>query len=74
MESACEHKNFDELGNLAHWLKGAAGTVGFDVFTEPARRLEQSARQKNEVMTAKALITIRQLVSRICIPDASTDN
>ena len=31
--------------NLAHWLKGSGGTAGFHVLTEPAKRLEQAAKQ-----------------------------
>lgn len=33
-----------ELAQLAHWLKGAGGTAGFDAFTEPAGELEDAAR------------------------------
>lgn len=36
--------NLEELTRLAHWLKGAGGTVGFDCFTEPAAELERQAK------------------------------
>ena len=40
MQRACQQHDFKELAQLAHWLKGAGGTAGFAVLTEPARRLE----------------------------------
>jgi PAS domain S-box-containing protein len=33
-----------EVERLAHWLAGAAGTVGYDAFTKPARELEAAAK------------------------------
>ncbi len=45
MCDAWESGNFAELAELAHWLKGAAGTVGFHDFTEPAKRLESLAKR-----------------------------
>ena len=45
MQAALERRDLAELAALAHWLKGAGGTVGFDAFFEPARKLEQQPRQ-----------------------------
>jgi PAS domain S-box-containing protein len=39
IERALDTHDLPELERLAHWLKGAAGTVGFPAFTEPAKRL-----------------------------------
>ncbi|MDH3600321.1 MAG: Hpt domain-containing protein, partial [Candidatus Tectomicrobia bacterium] len=60
-------RDFDELANLAHWLKGAGGTVGFDAFTEPAAHLEQLAKDKSEAHIGDAIIVLRQLADRIVI-------
>ena len=38
-EHAYTARNFEELAQLAHWLKGAAGTVGYDEF-RPCIRVE----------------------------------
>jgi len=46
MRAAQATADLDELAELAHWLKGAGGTVGFDCFTEPADRLNRLARQR----------------------------
>ncbi|MGH8673593.1 MAG: ATP-binding protein, partial [Burkholderiales bacterium] len=40
MDRACKARDFQELAALAHWLKGAGGTVGYDAFTEPSMELE----------------------------------
>ena len=68
-ERACGSQNFQELANLAHWLKGAAGTVGYDEFTEPATRLEEASKD-NAATQAKALIVeLRGLAARLQVPD-----
>lgn len=59
-----EH-DFSGLAEAAHWLKGAGGTVGFEDFTEPASRLEKSARESKESEVAAILIEINQLAARI---------
>ncbi len=67
MEKACEARSFDELADLAHWLKGAGGTVGFDIFTELAKILEHAARKKDENQCAKHVSDLRQLAGRIVV-------
>lgn len=47
MEQALMSKDYPQLAHLAHWLKGAAGTVGYDAFTRPAIELEQFAKAAN---------------------------
>jgi PAS domain S-box-containing protein len=67
MERALEQRDFDELAGLAHWLKGAGGTVGFDAFTEPASNLEQLAKAQSGDEVADAIVELRRLASRIVI-------
>lgn len=67
-ERAWEARNFEELAFLAHWLKGAGGTVGFDAFTEPAQELELLAKTRNEVQTAAVIAKLRALASRVVVP------
>jgi CheY-like chemotaxis protein/HPt (histidine-containing phosphotransfer) domain-containing protein len=62
--------DFKELAQLGHWLKGAAGTVGYDDFTEPAARLEQAAKDANAADLALALAQVRDLAARLEIPPA----
>ena len=46
MQQASAKRDYKELAQLAHWLKGAGGTAGFAALTEPARRLEGFVRDQ----------------------------
>jgi HPt (histidine-containing phosphotransfer) domain-containing protein len=73
MEACCEASDFEQLADLAHWLKGAAGTVGFDAFTEPAEVLEGLAREGRAGELEPVIERLRGLVERIVVegaPDA----
>jgi CheY-like chemotaxis protein/HPt (histidine-containing phosphotransfer) domain-containing protein len=67
MARAWNDRDFDELANLAHWLKGAGGTVGFDAFTEPAANLEQLAKAKSEAQIEDVITVLRQHADRIVV-------
>jgi HPt (histidine-containing phosphotransfer) domain-containing protein len=67
MEEACRRQEFPELSRLAHWLKGAGGTVGFDHFTAPAKELEQSAKDGRAEGAAEALRQIRELEEHLVV-------
>jgi PAS domain S-box-containing protein len=67
-ERAYGAKNFEELAQLAHWLKGAGGTVGYDEFTEPALRLEQAAKENAESEAGAWLAEVQALASRVEVP------
>ena len=45
IEKAIENEDFEELASLAHWLRGAGGTVGLPAFTHPAQQMEDLAEQ-----------------------------
>ena len=65
MRGALENVDCAGLADLAHWLKGSAGTVGFDDFTAPAAALEQHARDGGLDQAAAALGTIEALCRRV---------
>jgi PAS domain S-box-containing protein len=65
MERAWNLRDYEVLATLAHWLKGAGGTVGFDAFGGPAKSLEQCAKERNESGALEALAQIRALVQRL---------
>ena len=68
LEKAADGGDLTTVADLAHWLKGAGGTVGFDVFTEPAAQLEIHAKN-GEAPQIKSLIAhLRQLAKRIVVP------
>ncbi len=69
MDTAVSDQNYDELAKLAHWLKGAAGTVGFDEFFDPASELEIAAKSEDFPAIELIIQQIYSLAARISIPD-----
>ena len=67
MEASFAQGAFDQLVDLAHWLKGAAGTVGFAEFTEPAEALQQLARNGKADELEPAIAEIVSLADRIVV-------
>ncbi len=74
MDSACAEKNYDEMGSLAHWLKGAGGTVGFDMFTEPAKELERFIKSEDDTQVAALLEKFHYMSDRIVVPDLDNNS
>ena len=68
MQSALDDGRLNDLADLAHWLKGAGGTVGFDVFFEPAREFERLARAGEPAELERVMRQIQALARRIVIP------
>ncbi len=60
------------VSEIAHWLKGSAGSVGFDMFTAPARRAEIDARGGSLRDAAAAIQEIEALAARIEVPEIKT--
>lgn len=73
MQAAWESRDFAELVRFAHWLKGAGGTVGFPQFHDPARELEQAAKNQDEATIPLAISALMQLAGRIQIPQSVGD-
>jgi PAS domain S-box-containing protein len=71
MDAGWASRDFEELAALAHWLKGSAGMVGFGVFTEPARQLEELALERKASEIEASLIELRSLAERIELPAAN---
>ncbi len=65
MRSAYDHGDLRSLGELAHWLKGTGGTVGFDCFTEPAQRLEQLSKARSCEEISDCLDELADLADRL---------
>ena len=68
MEEASKHGDLDELANLAHWLKGSGGMVGYDSFTEMAANLEDSARSGDSDAASDHLAQIIRYASQLITP------
>jgi HPt (histidine-containing phosphotransfer) domain-containing protein len=70
MDDALARGDLPELEALAHWLKGAGGTVGYDAFFEPARDFEQHAKAADAKAMRSGLDELLALAARIVIPPA----
>ena len=70
MEEAWRDGDFESLGQLAHWLKGAGGTLGFDVFTKPATELQEFAEKRDDEQIEPLIAHLQDLASRIEVPVA----
>ena len=65
MERVFAAGDTEELAELAHWLKGAGGSLGFDLFSAPARTMEQSARDGDVQRMDASLAEIVRLTRRV---------
>jgi HPt (histidine-containing phosphotransfer) domain-containing protein len=68
MEHALANRQLDDLAGLAHWLKGAGGTVGYDDFFEPAKLLEVQARAGRIPELRQTLQDLQSLAARVQPP------
>jgi len=69
MEAALASGDLAALALLAHWLKGAGGSVGFDSYFEPARDLELACHDGDTARAAQHLKTIQGLSQRMTLDD-----
>ncbi len=71
MQDAFVSGDLDELGRLAHWLKGAGGSAGFDALTTPSKRLETMAKDRQYDEIEAAIAELLALSTRIVRPETS---
>ena len=68
MDIAISKGDFEKLGKLAHWLKGAGGTCGFSDLYQPSVELENAALAKDEDACRICLDVMVALAQRIVVP------
>ena len=68
MQRAWERGNLEDVARIGHWLKGAAGTMGFGDFTEPGVRIMTLAREERHEELGPVLELIQELVESIDVP------
>ena len=56
------------LAKLAHWLKGVGGTAGFPMLADPAKSLEQMAKDGRLADAQLQIDQIAALAGRIEVP------
>ena len=72
IDDAMQKRDAELVASFAHWLKGSAGSVGYDAFTEPAMHLEQAAKSGEMDEAARLLKELRALTARIVTPGEET--
>jgi HPt (histidine-containing phosphotransfer) domain-containing protein len=65
--------DFEELAGFAHWLTGIGGSVGYEDFTEPARRLERGAKAHDAEGVDEALAELQGLADRVVAPEEQAE-
>ena len=70
--SALAGGDLAEVARLAHWLAGAAGTVGYDAFTPPARELEAAAQAGDAAVAETVLQRLERMADQIEIPELAS--
>ncbi len=73
MDQCHEAGDLQGLRTIGHGLKGAAGTVGFDAFTQPAETLRMLAQEGKKEELGPAIAVIRDMAGRMVVPDSSDE-
>ena len=70
LRSAWRRDDLSRIAEIAHWIKGSAGTVGFGAFTEPAAALETAAELAQRDVVENRISQLEALFRRIPTPIA----
>jgi len=68
LDAALNAENFQTVSEIAHWIKGAAGTAGFDSFTQPSGHLERLAKHGPHAQIRDWVEKLKSLRQRIQMP------
>jgi PAS domain S-box-containing protein len=68
MQDAWERNDSTELAELAHWLKGSGGSMGFSAFTAPAGEMQKLAEQGQLEPIGPLLAEVVHLTRSITLP------
>lgn len=68
-QEAVEAGDLPEVARLAHWLAGAAGTMGYDAFTDPAREMEAAAKAGDASLAEGVLQRLSRMADQLDIPE-----
>jgi CheY-like chemotaxis protein/HPt (histidine-containing phosphotransfer) domain-containing protein len=68
LRAAQERGDRQTIRELAHWLKGAGGTAGFEELTRPASNLERIASEGSQDKIAAVISELDELFHRIQMP------
>jgi HPt (histidine-containing phosphotransfer) domain-containing protein len=69
LQEAGKQKNYREVREIAHRLKGTGGTVGFADFTAPAKELQSAAERRDDAAIARHLRELEVVAACIERPE-----
>lgn len=61
LRTAHQKRNYQEIREVAHRLKGTGGTVGFGAFTEPSHKLQMAAEARDDETIAAMLTELEEI-------------
>jgi len=64
-----ERADYEGIAQFAHWLKGSAGSMGYDAFFKPAKELEAAALAADEAMVRQLLAEVRRMTDAVVAPE-----
>jgi two-component system, sensor histidine kinase and response regulator len=65
LRAAVENRDLSQIAGIAHWIRGAGGTAGFDCLTSPSGELEKLARSSDEAGIRLQLFELEVLLQRM---------
>ena len=71
LKQALSEGDWKAQGDIGHWLKGSAASVGIEPLVQPAKELEAAAAEKDSDACGRAIGLIHELQSRILADPAT---
>ncbi len=68
MQNALSVGELSGLAELAHWMKGSAGTTGFQPLVNPAAELQQAAEAANRADCERWMQRLQDLIEQVEVP------
>ena len=65
MDACAQRDDAVELAALAHWLKGAGGSMGFQQFFEPSKALEDAVKSGDQQVIGSIISELHRIEARI---------
>ena len=60
-------EDWEQVADVAHWLKGSGGNVGFNGFTTLAAKLENSARESDSMAVLQSIDAVKAYSTRVSL-------
>ncbi len=73
LNNAWDGRDYEEVGKLAHSIKGSAGTFGLDQFTEPSAKLQHLAQDNAPTEETEAALEVLIKLALEADPTPSPD-